>query len=174
MRHKKNEGIRRKMKVKSIGVIILFIFTLSFSTLLAQECVNASHGNALGSGGSLSYSIGQVVYQTYTGTSGSIAEGVQQPYEISVITGIEEANGINLSFSAFPNPTTHYLSLSVDKFEISNLSYQLYDVQGNLLQNEKISSTQTRVSLSNYIPATYFLKVIRETKDVKTFKIIKK
>ena len=31
----------------------------------------------------MSYTVGQVVYYTYTGSNGSVAEGVQQPYEIS-------------------------------------------------------------------------------------------
>jgi hypothetical protein len=34
-------------------------------------------------------------------------------YEISVVTGIDEAKGINLSVTAYPNPTTDYLTLEV-------------------------------------------------------------
>src|SRR6056297_4018314 len=115
-------------KVKSLGVLILLTFAFSLSTVSAQESVNATGGNALGSGGSASYSVGQVAYQTHTGTNGSVSEGVQQPFEISVVTGIEEAKGINLSVSAYPNPTTDYLTLRIDELEISNLSFQLYDM----------------------------------------------
>ena len=67
------------------------------------------------------------------GAKGSVAQGVQQPFEISVITGLEEAQGINLSVRAYPNPTTDYLTLSISEFDISNLLYQLYDMQGKLL-----------------------------------------
>ena len=96
---------------------------LKLSTLLllglgligqAQETVPATGGNASGSGGSASYSIGQMVYTTNTGTNGSVAQGVQQPYEISVITGIEEAKGISLNCSAYPNPTIEFITLKVD------------------------------------------------------------
>jgi hypothetical protein len=35
-------------------------------------------------------------------------------FDISKITGLEEAKGINLSFSAYPVPTTDFLTLEVD------------------------------------------------------------
>ena len=102
-----------------------------------------------------------------------MAQGVQQPYEISVVTGLEEAKGINLSVSAYPNPATDYLTLSIDNFDISNLSYQLYDMNGKLLQSEKITGNQTSIIMSNLVRANYLVKVIQGNKEVKTFKIIK-
>ncbi|TVQ12793.1 MAG: T9SS C-terminal target domain-containing protein [Bacteroidetes bacterium] len=168
----------RKLKVKSLGVAALLAFIFSLSTLSAQESVNATGGNASGSGGTASYSVGQVAYQTHTGTNGSVAEGVQQPYEISVVTGIEEAKSINLSVTAYPNPTSDYLTLNIDEFDISNVSYQLYDMQGKLLQSEKITDNQTSIFMKDLAPAIYFVRVIVKTQglasqEVKTFKIIK-
>jgi hypothetical protein len=161
------------MRHKKLKLSALLLLGLGLTGLQAQECVNATGGNASGSGGSASYSVGQVVYTTHTGTSGSVAEGVQQPYEISVVTAIEEAKGINLSVSAYPNPTTDYLTLEVKEFDLSNLSFQLYDMNGKLLLNEKITGNQTSIVMSNLVPATYFVKVIQGSKEVKTFKIIK-
>jgi len=161
------------MRHKKLKLSAILLLGLGLTGLQAQESVNATGGNALGSGGSASYSVGQVVYTTNTGTSGSVAQGVQQPYEISVVTGLEEAKGINLTVTAYPNPTTDYLILRIDEFEISNLSYQLYDMNGKLLQREKITGTQTSIVMSNLVPATYFVKVIQGNKEVKTFKIIK-
>jgi hypothetical protein len=161
------------MKYKKLKLSALLLLGLGLTGLQAQTSVNATGDNASGSGGSANYSVGQVVYTTNTGTSGSVAQGIQQPYEISVVTGLEEAEGINLSVSAYPNPTTDYITLSIDKFDISNLSYQLYDMQGKLLQNEKITGNQTIIIMSNLVTATYFVKIIQNYKEVKTFKIIK-
>ena len=160
----------RHKKLK-LGAVILL--GLGLTGLQAQESVNATGGSASGSGGSASYSVGQVVYTTNTGTNGSVAQGAQQPFEISVVTGIEEANSINLSVTAYPNPTTDYLTLEVKEFEFSTLSFQLYDMSGKLLQSEKITGSQTSIVMSNLVPAKYFVKVIQENKEVKTFKIIK-
>ena len=161
------------MRHKPLKLSAVLLLGLGLTGLQAQTSVNATDGDVSGSGGSVSYSVGQVVYTTHTGTSGSVAEGVQQPYEISVVTGLEEAQSINLSVTAYPNPTTDYLTLRIDEFEISNLSFQLYDMNGKLLQNEKITGNQTSIVMSNLLPATYFVKVIQGNKEVKTFKIIK-
>lgn len=161
------------MKYKKLTVSAVLLLGLGLTELQAQESVNATGGNASGSGGSASYSVGQVVYTANTGTNGSVSQGVQQPYEISVVTGLEEAKGINLSVSAYPNPTTDYLTLEVKEFDLSNLRFQLYDMSGKLLQSEKITNNRTSIMMINLLPSTYFLKVIQGNKEVKTFKIIK-
>jgi len=161
------------MRHKRLKLSAVLLLGLGLTGLQAQTSVNATGGNASGSGGSASYSVGQVVYTTNAGTSGSVAQGVQQPCEISVVNGIEEAKGINLSVSAYPNPTTDYLTLEVNDYELSNLSCQLYDMQGKLLQSMKITGKQTSIVMSNLVPATYFVKVTENNKEVKIFKIIK-
>ena len=175
MKHK-DKGKSRKWKVKCLGVATLLAFTFSLSVATAQEGINVTGANASGSGGSASYTVGQMVYQTHTGTNGSVAEGVQQPYEISIVTAIEKAHGINLSVSAYPNPVADHLTLEVNvstTLNIQTMSYQLYDLQGKLLQNEKITSKQTSIMMNHFVPATYFIKVLEGTKEIKTFKIIK-
>lgn len=186
MRHKNKEGKRRKekgerskeqgtrSKLVVLGLVTLFTFTFNISTVSAQTSVNATGGNALGSGGSVSYSVGQVIYTTNTGTNGSVAQGVQQPFEISVVTAIEEAKNINLTVSAYPNPTTDYLILDIPDFHLFPFTYSLYDMNGRLLQSEKITGNQTSIVMGNLVPATYFVKVIQGSKEVKTFKIVKR
>jgi hypothetical protein len=161
------------MRHKKLKLSAVLLLGLGIIGLRAQEAVTVSGGNASGNGGSASYSIGQVVYQTHTSTSGSEVQGVQQSYELSVVTAIEEAKGINLTVSTFPNPATDYLQLQVESENLKKLSYQLYDMQGKLLENKEIEGSQTRISTDNLVPAIYFLKVIQSNKEVKTFKIIK-
>ncbi|HNY58192.1 MAG TPA: T9SS type A sorting domain-containing protein [Bacteroidales bacterium] len=161
------------MQHKRLKLSVVFFLGLGLMGLQAQKSVNSTGGNASGSGGSASYSVGQAVYTSNTETGGTVAQGVQQPYEIWVETTIEEAKGINLLVTAYPNPTTDYLTLRIDEFDISDLSYQLYDMQGKLLRNEKVTSNQTRIVMSNLAPATYSVKVVQGNKEIKTFKIVK-
>lgn len=161
------------MRHKQLKLSAVLLLGLGLTGLQAQESVNVTGSNASGNGGSVNYSVGQVVYITNTGANGSVAQGVQQPYEISVVAGIEEAKDINLSVSAYPNPTSDYLTLSFGEFDISDVTYQLYDMNGRLLQNKKITGNQTSIVMSNLVPANYFVKVIQGNKEVKTFKIIK-
>lgn len=161
------------MRHKRLKLCTLLLLGLGLTGLQAQEGINTTGGDALGSGGSATYSVGQVVYTTNTGTNGSVAHGVQQPYEISIITGIEEANGINLTVTVYPNPTIDYLTLDVKDFQLSTLSFQLYDISGKLLQSKKINDSQTSIVMRNFAPAIYFVKVMDGNKEVKTFKVIK-
>jgi hypothetical protein len=161
------------MGFTQITLSAIFLLSLGLTGLKAQEAIPVTGGNASGSGGSASYSVGQAVYTTNIGTNGSVAPGVQQPFEISVLTGLEEAKEISLMVSAFPNPTTDYLTLEVKEFEFSNLSFRLYDMQGNLLQSEMITGDQTRIDMFNLVPSSYFVKVINGNREVKSFKIIK-
>ncbi len=155
---------------------VLLAFTLPLSSSLAQEVIPASGGNATGSGGSVSYSIGQIFFNIHTGANGSVAEGVQQPWEISVVTSVTEAEGIDLVVSAFPNPATDYLILRVDNYDFEHLEYLLFDVNGKLLKEGKVTGSETTISMTNLVPAVYFLKVIQTSpsyQEVKTFRIIK-
>ena len=130
-------------------------------------------GTTSGSGGSVSYSVGQVVYTTNSSGFGSVSQGVQQPYEISVVTGLEEAKDIILSYSAYPNPVTDYLTLKIEDYEYEKLSYKLFDSNGKLLESTKVTGNETTILMTNLIPSVYFLKVVKGNIEIKTFKIIK-
>ena len=158
------------MKHKKVKLSV-FLLGLGL-TAQAQQATTATGGDASGSGGAVAYSVGQIVYTTNTGTTGSVAQGVQQPYEISIVLGIED-NSINLGLSAYPNPTTNYLTLNVGNFELSTLNFQLYDISGKLIESRKIISSAEIIAMENLPSANYFLKVTNNNKEVKTFKIIK-
>ena len=160
----------------------LSILLLSLGlTAQAQQATVVAGGTASGNGGTVSYSIGQVVYTTSTGTNGSVAQGVQQAYEITAVTGIEEAKGISLEVSAYPNPTTDYLTLTIGISNSLNdepMSYKLYDMNGKVIETQKIINDQTIIVMSNLLPANYFLTLVKtmdgkSPQEVKTFKITK-
>lgn len=162
------------MRHKQFIFCAVLFFEFGLIGLQAQEGISATGGNALVSGqGTVSYSVGQVVHTTNTGTTGSILQGVQQPFEISVVTGIEKARDIDLLVSAYPNPTTDHLILRVDHLEGSDFSFQLFDMSEKLLESKRLSDNETSIDMSKFTPAIYFLKVIENNKEIKTFRIIK-
>jgi hypothetical protein len=163
------------MKKSPTYIIAIFILTFSANTFLSgQQAVLSSGADVAGTGGTVSYSVGQVVYQTHPGTSGSVAEGVQQPFEISVLSSVQEAIGISLTCSAYPNPTADYLILKVENYAFDNPRYQLFDMQGKLLESKIITFDQTNIPMNAFAPATYLLKVIHPNKEITTFSIIKR
>ena len=161
------------MKQKKVKLSAFLMLALGLTGLKAQEANTSSGGNALGSGGSASYSVGQLVYTTNSGSGGSLSQGVQQPFEITVITAINESKGIELQFKAYPNPTIDKLILKTEGSDQTTLTATLFDINGKILLNQKVTVSETTISMENFAPATYFLKITNNNKEVKTFKIIK-
>jgi hypothetical protein len=162
------------MKPTKLRISIIFFLGLCLLEIHAQQTTSASSGNATGSGGSVSYTLGQVVYYTNTAASGSVSQGIQQPFEIFVVTGFEEAKGISLQCLVYPNPVSDYLILKMDGDVKIQCIASLYDINGKLLEDKKMDGSETRIAMNNYVSAIYFLKVIQNGKEIKTFKIIKK
>jgi hypothetical protein len=169
-----NNDLSFIMRQKRLKLGEVLFLGLGITGLKAQEAITPSGGNASGGAGTISYSVGQIVYQTNIGTSGFIVEGVQQPYDISVVTSIEEAKGINLSISAYPNPANDFITLTVENIEISNLQYQLYNLNGIQLLNGEITGNLMSIGIGHLVPAIYYVKVAQKGREVITFKIIKK
>ena len=156
---------------------ILWIMTLSLipmSGLYSQATIPATGGSATGTGGSVTYTIGQISFGVISGTNGFIIQGVQQPYEISIVTAIENTEDITLAYSVYPNPTEGIIRLKIKWLNDGDFRYQLYDMSGIISQEKKITGEETEINLLNQSPAVYFLRIIRDNREVKVFKIIKK
>lgn len=160
------------MKKNKIITLGFGLFSLGPISLYSQSNTVSAGGQATGAGGSISYSIGQINYNTTTAGGISISEGLQSPYEISIVTGIEESN-INLSASVYPNPSTDFLILNIDNNKLENFTYELIDLQGKLVISKKIEKNQTSISIVELTNAIYFINVLNNNKQIKQFKIIK-
>jgi len=164
----------KTIKIFLIGIIIsgLLISTMA-QTQEIHSVIPITGATVSGSNGTVSYSIGQLVYTTNSGTTGSVAQGVQQPYEIQIVSGIEEATSVGLTCSAFPNPVTDLLIIKLGSYNKGNLSYRLYDINGKVVLNKRITNDETTISMKNINPSVYFLKVMTADQVIKTFKITK-
>lgn len=157
---------------KRITFYLIVLLLLGNITGYSQQATTSSGGEGKGPGGFVSWSTGQVAYTGFTGKGGinTISSGVQQAYAISVI-GFR--NAISISYSVYPNPVTDNLILETPNFKTGKISYQLLDMQGNLMKNALISGNRTEIDTKALPAATYFLQIIQGDKQVQTFKIIK-
>lgn len=80
----------------------------------------------------------------------------------------EESNNF-LDFSYYPNPTTGKVTIS-SKDAITEVA--VYNVQGQLLFNQKMNDLNTNVDISQFATGTYFFKLKINEKEV-NFKILK-
>jgi hypothetical protein len=101
-----------------------------------------------------------------------VIEGIQQSFEISVIT--ETSEGAGVTIAAYPNPAHHHLIVKANDAATSLLTLRVYNTSGVLLQNHPLSAEETEIDITNLPPAIYFFKIMKGANEAKTFKIIKK
>lgn len=151
---------------------ILILGLSVVSSINAQQNTVASGGDANGSGGSVSYSLGQIDYQTNSGSNGIVTQGNQQPYEIY----LAELNELysTIAIDVFPNPTTSIINIVVDA-ELSNSvwTYELVDLNGKLISTSPLKSKETQIDLHQLATNQYFLNILIEGSKAKTYKIVR-
>lgn len=155
----------------------LFIFLWGMTAVYAQSAIVPVGSDAQSNSGSVSYTVGQIAVQTTANSNGSIsvAEGVQQPYEIMTL-GVDDYPQIALNAVVYPNPTENIAQLQLNGFEIpaSGLRAILYDGNGKQLRFVTVTDDLTTFQIGQYATGTYYLELRDESRVLKTFKLIRK
>lgn len=76
----------------------------------------------------------------------------------------------------YPNPTSDYIVLKIEDYNIDNLFYHMYDINGSLIENNIITGSETKIVMNHLASALYYLSIMSgdNNEEIKTFKIIKK
>jgi hypothetical protein len=156
--------------MQKILILILFIITSNFAQ--AQESVNSIGGVDVGTGGTVSFSVGQMVYTTDSKGSGAVVQGIQRPYRITT-TDIKKLDN-SFSFKAYPNPSSDDLFLEMNEYRNEKLNYQLFDMQGKLLMTNPIEIPKTQINMRALAVGTYLIQIYTaNNQPVQTIQIIK-
>jgi hypothetical protein len=149
-------------------------FFLSFGllpcTMLAQHDVVAGGGNASSTAGSISYSIGQVVYTNESNASGSIQLGVQQPYTVTPIAVHEPWRA--LAVGLYPNPTRGQILIEMPEF-ISGITASIFDMGGSLVEQFPLQSAKTLLSAEEWPAGQYIIQLIDASGNTSQYKLVK-
>lgn len=154
-------------------VFILFIFSLFLTAIQSQETIVSSGNTTYGSGGSISFTIGQIDYINISGKSINISNGVQQSYKISEEKGLKTQKYNTFLCAVYPNPVADFLIVKIESSLFSQYSVSLFDINGKFLKNQSFISQEISIDMGNFISAIYLLQVIHNNKVVKVFRVIK-
>jgi hypothetical protein len=161
------------VKLKAIGFLWLLI--CSAETLSAQHAVLSTGGDLSSSTGSVSYSIGQVIYNHIDGEIGSLNQGVQQPYTFTIV-GINDPQQ-ETSWRLFPNPANEFVNIQLSTTSPFNSGHQysarLFDMKGNLVTEKILDQEINRISLRQCIDATYIVQIIDQHQTIQSYALIK-
>jgi len=151
-------------------ILILYILT-GFGKIIAQEVITTAGDSYSNANGSVSYTVGEPVIETFTGGNNILTQGFQQTN--LTVTAIDELTGLNFEISAFPNPATDIVKLRIGKESFVGMQYRIYDMNGNLVMQNRLEGIETEIPFKDLSPAEYILKVNDNSKEVKSFKIAK-
>lgn len=139
--------------------------------IFSQEVLSSCGGSAHSSTGTISYTLGELVISTGTGSTRTITQGFHQSR--TTITATLETAGSTFSIIAFPNPTSGIITLKPTGELPNNLEYKVIDAEGIIRMNGKLTDGQTGIFLDQLSAAVYFIKIVRNGKDIKTFRVVK-
>jgi len=152
--------------MKKITFVLFSLFaTLSVS---AQEVVSTQGDSYSNASGNIDFTIGELIIDTGTDGTNDITQGFHQTNWNFV--GLDD-NDPSYEATIFPNPTSELLNIRTSTFE--NVTYTLYDAQGKLILQDKLSAEQTPIQAGQLAPGNYSITLTNETQNLKTFKLVK-
>lgn len=152
------------------GFLFFCAFVMSALCTSGQNATMPAGGEATGADGSSSFSIGQVVYQMPSATEGSTNQGVQQPYEISIVVGDVEYILLSTEVATYPNPVQNQFVISVDPTPEKPLSYRVVGTEGKVVSSGQITSSQTVIDSEKWTSGLYVIEIEHFQQ---TFKVLK-
>tara|TARA_B110000093_G_scaffold168771_1_gene196177 strand:- start:420 stop:893 length:474 start_codon:yes stop_codon:yes gene_type:complete len=147
--------------------LVLFSL-LATGTVSAQEVVSSQGDSYSNGSANIDFTIGEVIINTGTDGTNDLTQGFHQTNWNFL--GVED---FAPSYEAiiYPNPTSDVLNIRTSTFE--NVTYTLYDAQGKLVMQDKLSAEQTPIQVSQLALGSYSLTLSNETQNLKIFKLIK-
>jgi len=150
---------------------LVLLLAISHGALSAQQVIAATGNHAASSSGSVSWTIGESITKTLTGTGSILTQGFHQTS--LTITIMNELPDPGYPVTVFPNPVSFNAKLRIEKEKFTKMEYLLYDMNGTLLMRKPVEAIETEIPFSTLLPATYILRITKNLIEVKTFKIIK-
>lgn len=146
-------------------------FSLQAQTI-SSELISSGGDNFANSNLQLNWSLGELQTESFVGSQYILTQGFHQ--ETFAITKISENPFFDISIVVFPNPTKDFINLKVENNDTKGLYYVLFDLNGEKLLSGEFSDLTEQINFSEYTSGTYFIKILQNNKQVKSFQIIKK
>jgi hypothetical protein len=163
------------MKTKAPYLLLLFAFTIAKAQSFQPSVIASSGSTATFSGGSMDWTIGEVVTLTATVGSHSFTQGFNQPTSNSNPTGINKTSTPQFTVSCYPNPVTNKLFVDFSKASDTYI-LSVYTVDGKKLNEYMVIDCMQPVVIpfAKYTDGIYIVNIVSsETNQKSSFKVIK-
>ena len=161
--------MKNKNLIKKYIIPLVVLLSFGFSSF-GQNALSTTGGHFKSTGGSTSFTVGQVAYVLKKGTGSYLNEGVQQVYTKKT-TPTEELVYLK-EVQLYPNPTQETFNLIISTKEDVQIRYTIMDYLGKEIRNGNILSEKSEISLRDLPAGNYFIS-LKSKKENRIFKIVK-
>lgn len=153
-------------------IIFIFGFIITAGVLCSQEVISSSGGTVSAGGYEVSWTLGEPVIETFTGTNNILTQGFHQTRLTA--TALDEIRFPGLELTVYPNPTSYILNIRSTGRDDLKLQYRFFDMDGKLLFMNEMDKNPEELGLLPFAGGNYLLRVETTNGDpIQTFKIVK-
>lgn len=154
--------------------LITFLLCGTHQFIQSQEILGSDGNFNYNGQGSLSWTLGEVITETFTNGNTILTQGFHQNYEdflgLAVIPQFQE-------IELYPNPFSNEIFLSMSEAN-EWFQVEINDVRGRSLFSSQLYFGEgvhaSKIELSDFLPGTYFLRLTtRNSEDPVVFTITK-
>ena len=154
--------------------ILILFFSFSIQTIaqdLDHYVIGSDGGHSRNNQFSLDYTIGEVVTEFGEDTLNNVhlTQGFQQT--MLAIVSVEE-HVQDIEIDVYPNPAVDYLNVSIPTLQ-EDMQFALFDMQGKLIEQQKINSKAFTIGFSTMSTGNYLLVFSNKDQRIKTLQVQK-
>lgn len=150
--------------MKHILLILFIAPTLAFTQSISRDVVSAAGDEFIAATGSLSWTLGETVTETFVTDSYTLSQGFQQG-DLSV-TSILDPTIAGFNVNVYPNPVKNRLTINTD---LQGAKYSIVNMKGKIVNTGKLNQSALQIDFTALPAGTYLLQVNKQN----THKIIK-
>ena len=81
---------------------------------------------------------------------------------------------VDIVIKVYPNPTQDFLNIHLNK-RTEEATYSLFDLNGKLIEQKSIITTDVKLDMTKFPKGTYLLKLSQKNRQpLQTYKVIKR
>ena len=160
------------MRKLILPIFLMLFFNMAYSQLVTPDVIASSGDYQEGSTASVSWTLGEIVNETLSGSEAVLTQGFQQG-SYSITTLVENTE-LSMQIDVYPVPTYDFINININKIEDYSICAVLFDLNGKKLINKDLQKDEMQLNLETLPSAEYILQIIDDKQMlIKSFKIIK-
>ena len=159
------------LRLYSILILFIALSTQFIAQDLDHYVIGSDGGHSRNNQFSLDYTIGEVVteFGQDSANRNHLTQGFQQT--MLAIVSVEE-HVQDIEIDVYPNPALDHLNVSIPTLQ-EDMQFALFDMQGKLIEQQKINSEAFTIGFSSMSTGNYLLVFSNKDQRIKTLQVQK-